>query len=182
MSYLKNISLLIASPAMAWEEIGKNPQPRQSLLQRLLYPLIAVIAIASFVHLFYDDTATVADCLRRAIVNVTVVFFGYMLSAYLLTLFFPTPAKAQGGTDKLHGVAIYSYVLLGGFVLLSTFLPWYSIIFNFAPFYLVFSLSQGVTYIDGELATGDLVATVKASLAVLLPFYALKVLLSAFLL
>lgn len=95
---------------------------------------------------------------------------------------FPTPAKAQGGTDKLHGVAIYSYVVLGGFVLLSTFLPWYSIIFNFAPFYLVFSLSQGVTYIDGELATGDLVATVKASLAVLLPFYALKVLLSAFLL
>lgn len=182
MSHLKNISLLIASPAMAWEEIGKYSLPRQSLLQRVFYPLIAVIAIASFVHLFYDNTAGVADGLRHAIVNVSVVFFGYMLCAYLLPLFFPSTAKAKGGADKLHTVAIYCYVILGAFVLLSIFLPWYNIIFNFAPFYLVYSLSQGVKYIDGELSNGDLAATAKASLAVLLPFYAIKVLLSLVLL
>ena len=60
MSFTKNILLMIASPADAWESIKKYNVPISIMLSKVLYPMLALLSITAFAELFYHAEATVA--------------------------------------------------------------------------------------------------------------------------
>ena len=84
MDLLKNIILVIISPRVGWEEINQATIPTGRVLGSAFYPLLALLAVSSFVPGLYDSTLTLSALLMNAITLFAAYFFTYFISSYLL--------------------------------------------------------------------------------------------------
>ena len=113
MSIAKNIFMVIASPKVGWEEINESVTPTQKVLSSGLYPVLALLAIASFVRYFYNPTDwTLSKLLIYAIIEFTSFFASYFLISYLLGGFYPRLVKTPASTTRLNNFIIYNLIYL----------------------------------------------------------------------
>ena len=86
MNFWKNIFLLFVAPQLGWQEIGKYNVPKDALLSKMFFPMLAVLALSNVASFFYLSGTSISSFLQKVIVDVGVYFFGYMLSTYLLVM------------------------------------------------------------------------------------------------
>lgn len=112
MDLLKNIILVIISPRVGWEEINQATIPTGRVLGSAFYPLLALLAVSSFVPGLYDSTLTLSALLMNAITLFAAYFFTYFISSYLLGGFYPELVKTKGAQERLDDYILYNLILL----------------------------------------------------------------------
>ena len=105
--------MVIVSPKVGWEEINESVTPTQKVLSSGLYPVLAILAVASFVRYFYNPTDwTLSKLLIYAIIEFTSFFASYFLISYLLGGFYPRLVKTPASTTRLNNFIIYNLISL----------------------------------------------------------------------
>lgn len=170
MDILKNILVLIASPRVGWEDINVGGIATSRVMRVAFFPLLAVLAITTFVPMAYDKTITVSMSLMMAIINFSSYFFSYYIVCYLLGGFYPQLVKTKGATARLHELVLYSLIYLVLLAIIANVLP-----INFTPIffmmtYLVWIVYRGTHYMGLEKQQESRFLIVASALLLLTPF------------
>lgn len=113
MSIARNIALVIVSPKIGWEEINLSGHPTSKVLQGGFYPVLALLAIASFVPMLYDPTAwTLPKSLMYAIIEFSSFFATYYLASYLIGGFYPEIVRTHSANVRLNNFIAYNLIFL----------------------------------------------------------------------
>lgn len=176
MDILKNILLVIVSPRVGWEDINVGGIATNKVMQAAFLPLLAVLAITSFVPMFYDKTVTLSMSLMRAIINFSSYFFSYYIVCYLLGGFYPDLVKTKGATARLHELVLYSLIYLVLLAIIANVLP-----IDFTPIffmmtYMVWIVYRGTHYMGLERSREPRFLIVTSALLLLTPVTIVKLL------
>ena len=109
MNFYKSIFHIISSPKAAWEEVRKFSIPKDLLLSKTLYPMLAIIAVSVFAKYFSNNDLTLSELLSMSISDVCKYFFGYMISAGLLLSVYKITKKDE--QNKLYVFIIFNYCI-----------------------------------------------------------------------
>ena len=141
MDIFKNILLLIVSPRVGWEDINAGGIATSRVRRVAFYPLLALLALTTFVPMLYDKTVTVSMSLMMAIINFSSYFFSYFIVSYLLSGFYPELVKTRGATARLHELVLYSLIYLVLLAIIANVLP-----INFTPIFFMMSYMVWIVY------------------------------------
>lgn len=147
MDILKNILLVIISPRVGWEDINVGGIATSRLLRQAFFPLLAILAVTSFVPMLYDATITLSMSLMTAIIQFSSYFFSYHIINYLLGGFFPELVKTKGASARLNDFIIYCLIYMVLLGIAANVLP-----IDFTPIfflmtYLVWIVYRGADYL-----------------------------------
>lgn len=152
MNFAKYIFFLIVSPTLGWKEIKKFKVPKEILLGKVYYPMMAILAITAFISYFYEGQLTLIDFLQKIISQVGIYFFGYMISSYILCSVLPSISNTKDGANKIHVFVIYIYTILMIISIVRNCIPSAAMvsILEFIPLYIVFVIWKGTKYFNAE--------------------------------
>ena len=146
MNLYKNIFQIIASPKAAWENIKKYNIPKDYLMSKTFYPLLAILAVSVFVRYFYGEELSLSEYLTMSIISVCKYFFGYLISVYFLSVIFADMLKEN--ENKLHVFLIYNYCILMIINIISFLIPSGVPILHFFPIYIVYVIFKSLDYFN----------------------------------
>ena len=86
MNDLKHLFLLLISPAKTWQKTDKVPYATQIFINKFLYPLMGITAIASFSEYFFNDIS-LSRALQLAIIEFVKFFAGFYALVYIVKYF-----------------------------------------------------------------------------------------------
>lgn len=110
---IRNFIVLLISPKVGWQYIDDKCHSAQRVLGAFFYPLLAILAISSFVPMIYDSAShTVSSSLMDAIVAFSKYMLSYYMCVYLLSGFYPQFTRSSLAMSKLSGYVIYNLALL----------------------------------------------------------------------
>lgn len=113
MNIAKNIALVIVSPKMGWEEVNLSGYSTSKVLQSAFYPMLALLAVASFIPMLYDSTSwTLAKTLMHSIIEFSSFFATYFLASYFIGGFYPEIVKTHSANVRLNNFIIYTLIYL----------------------------------------------------------------------
>ena len=82
--FLAVAQLLVASP-MAWKELDREKKAQTDFINRFLYPIFGLIALASFIGgLWFTREGDLENALKKSIVSVVAVFGAFYIVSYVL--------------------------------------------------------------------------------------------------
>lgn len=106
---LKKILVVIIKPKLGWQYIDDSGNSTQRVLSSVFFPLLAILAISSFVPMIYDSTThTLSSSLMDAIVSFSQYMITYFLCSYLLSGFYPEFSRSHIALAKLNNYLIYN--------------------------------------------------------------------------
>ena len=105
---LKKILVVIIKPKLGWQYIDDSGNSTQRVLSSVFFPLLAILAISSFIPMIYDSTITLSDTLMKAIVSFSGYMLTYFLCSYLLSGFYPEFSRSHIALAKLNNYLIYN--------------------------------------------------------------------------
>ena len=110
---IRNFIVLLISPKVGWQYIDDKCHSAQRVLGTFFYPLLAILAISSFVPMIYDSAShTVSSSLMDAIVAFSKYMLSYYLCVYLLSGFYPQFTRSSLAMSKLSSYVIYNLAFL----------------------------------------------------------------------
>jgi len=110
---IKDFAILLISPKVGWQYIDDRCYSAQRVLGAFFYPLLAILAISSFVPLIYDSASnTLSSALMSAIVAFAKYMLTYYLCVYLLSGFYPQFTRSSLAMSKLSNYVIYNLSFL----------------------------------------------------------------------
>ncbi len=110
---IRNFIVLLMSPKVGWQYIDDKCQSAQRVLSTFFFPLLAILAISSFVPMIYDSASnTVSSSLMKAIVAFSKYMLTYYLCVYLLSGFYPQFTRSSLAMSKLSNYVIYNLAFL----------------------------------------------------------------------
>ena len=109
MSLLKNMSLVVISPAAGWDDIDKSGYPASTVLSGLYYPLLALMSVSCFCAMLYDHTLTLSMSVMRAVIAFVSYFIAYYTVVFLIDCLFPR--QTQGKVAKARCCNYVAYIL-----------------------------------------------------------------------
>ena len=145
MDIVKNIILIIISPRVGWEEVNRASISTGRLMSKVFLPLLAVMAISSFVPMLYEKTRTLSASLMNAVVEFASYYITYFISSYLLSGFYPEIVKTKAGTDRLNDYILYNLIFLVLLTIAGHLLP-----INFTPVFFLMLYMPWIAYCGVE--------------------------------
>lgn len=147
MYLIKNIILVIISPKVGWDSVNQSGIPSSTLLARVFFPLLGLLALSAFVPRVYDSTLEWTTLVTSAILQCAAFFFNYYISSYLLSGFYPEITKTQAGMSRLNSYIIHilSYLILLN--LISNVMPIDFTPVLFLMVYVLWIATQGTEYL-----------------------------------
>lgn len=110
---LRHFLVLIISPKVGWQYIDDKCNSSQRVLGGLFFPLLAILAISSFVPMIYDSAShTLSSSLMDAIIAFSKYMLTYYLCVYLLSGFYPQFTRSSLAMSKLSNFLIYNISFL----------------------------------------------------------------------
>ncbi len=175
MSLLKNMSLVVISPAAGWDDIDKSGYSAATVLSGLYYPLLALMSVSCFCAMLYDQTVTLSVSVMRAVIAFVSYFIAYYAVVFLIDCLFP--GQTHGKVAKARCCNYVAYIL-AFLVILETLL---NVLQQFPPMnffriyaYVIAFRGLGFVRVDKEVRTkfllvcGTLLITVPMVLSRLL--------------
>ncbi|MBR5102603.1 MAG: hypothetical protein IK092_05715 [Muribaculaceae bacterium] len=147
MSIRKNIALVIISPKIGWEEINQSGISSQKLLSSAFYPLLALLAISSFVPMIYDSTLPLSTCLMNGVIAFFSYFVTHYLCNYLLAGFFPDLNETKAAAYRLDIFVIYNLIFLVILNIFANLLPTQFTPLYFMMLYTSFMIFKGAQFL-----------------------------------
>lgn len=110
---IRNFIVLLISPKVGWQYIDDKCYSSQRVLSSFFFPLLAILAVSSFVPMIYDSAShTISTSLMRAIVAFSVFMLTYYLCVYLLSGFYPQFTRSSLAMSKLSNYVIHNLSFL----------------------------------------------------------------------
>lgn len=147
-SFIKHIIQLVISPAKGWEDVSHAGLQPAELTRRGLYPMLAVLAVASMINLAYYDHFTLIEGLQTAIAKFTSYFVTLFIAQYLFSIFMPGIAGNAGSTFKDNSFVIYSLSTLIFLTIITFLIPGNLAILKIIPALTIFVMFKGARYLD----------------------------------
>lgn len=171
MNFVKNLFFLITSPQNGWQAIGKYYVPMSIIQNKFLYPLIGLLALTSFVQLFYNAEYTV----MWAIVNVIICFVAYLITYFACLYFVPFFFQSiMDSNDLINRFSIYVTYNLSFLVVISIIrglLPSEFLPLLFFVLYVIYIMYKGLDFIKFEGNAIALISVLSAMMIVIPPFF-----------
>lgn len=167
MEIVKIILLIIISPKAGWEEVNQSAIPTGKIQSSVFLPLLAILAISTFIPMIYDRTLTLPNTLMQAIISFSGYYLAYYLTAFILGGTYPELVQGKVATDRMNDYVMYNLIYLILLSIIKNLLP-----VDFAPiffmmFYLPYIAYRGTDYL-GVSSSKVLKFTIIASLMMLL--------------
>ncbi len=168
---IRNFIVLLISPRVGWQYIDDKCYSSQRVLGTFFYPLLAILAISSFVPMIYDSASyTVSSSLMKAIISFSVFMLTYYLCIYLLSGFYPQFTRSSLAMSKLCSYVIYNLAFL---ILLSIlinvlngeFSPLY-----FLVLYMPYIAYRGVDFLCVDSDKSIKFVVISSIMMILFPF------------
>lgn len=148
MSVIKNLFLITVSPQLGWDEINKSGHTTRMVLQGGFFPMLAVLAMASFVPYLYDSEEwTVAHCIVHAIAELSGFVATLYISSFLLGGFFGELSKSHSSTIRMNNFIAYNLMYLIFVEILSNLMSYLFPPVLFLFLYLPVIASKGMGYL-----------------------------------
>lgn len=166
MNFIKNIFLLLVSPSTGWAEIKKFNVPKEIMLSRVFYPLLAILAISSLALFFYSPGNTLAFYIQNSVICFATYFFGYLTASYFLNSLYPKLSDDPSSANRFSIFIIYCYTILVIIAIINNALNNF-VFFEILPLYIVFIVWKGIQFLKIETDAPKFVVIV--SCMILLP-------------
>ena len=135
-------TLLISSPARAWEEI-RLQEDSQSVFVRFVYPMIGFCGLSVFIG--WDGTISFQFAMTQCCAVAVSLFGGYFLAAYLINTMRVRMFKMESDMPLTQQFAGYASVVLFLLQIIMGLLPDFRIIGMLLQFYTVFVVWEGAS-------------------------------------
>lgn len=145
MSLISNILLMIVSPAIGWDRIGKLSIPPKIVQNQVLFPTLAVLALSSMSEIFFTGVS-----LTNALVDTIIEFAAYFFTFYISSIImnFYSPGESQDAKDRMDNMLMFAmeYILL--LSIIENLLPSDFSILKFLMLYVVIIMYSGLGYVN----------------------------------
>lgn len=169
MNFAKNILLLFLSPADAWDNIKKYSVPVGLMLSKVLYPMLAVLAVTAFAEMFYREEASFAYCIQKAIIDFAKYFFAYHICSYILTGFFPPVVNNKETANRVNISIIYNFSVLILLNIINNLLPTPWLFINIFYLYVFITSHKAAEYIG--VKSNHIFLYILAAFCIVVPFF-----------
>ncbi|MGN1246883.1 MAG: hypothetical protein ACI4UN_09630 [Muribaculaceae bacterium] len=169
MNFAKNILLLFLSPADAWDSIKKYSVPSGLMLSKVLYPLLAVVAVTAFAEMFYREEASLAYCIQKAIIDFAKFFFAYHICSYILTGFFDRIVNNKETANRVNVAIIYNFTILIILNIINNLLPTPWLFINIFYLYVFITCHKAAEFLG--VKSNDIFLYLLAGLSIIVPFF-----------
>lgn len=137
---------LIFNPYKAWQELSNDTVREQYLPLLLVYPLLIITALSTYVHYWYGYT-TLAEATREALITL-LKFSACIVTAFVLMI---KPGRKHFTTDysktQAHVFVTFTYTITLLSVLINNLLPSDFAFVQFMPVYIIWIVYQGRDYL-----------------------------------
>ena len=149
LHYLKNLIQLILSPHRAWAEIAEEDVAPSRLLERGLYPLLAIVAVTAFCHGFYGSAPfEIGKALEAALAQFVALFLSVLIGRALLEVAIPVLSSEKVPMPRLATVPAYTTGILALINIIGNVCPIELSILWLLPLLLTVVLWQGADYLS----------------------------------
>lgn len=147
MNFFRLLLQLILSPVQGWADIALAEVPTRRLLLHGLLPLLAVVALTSFLPGFYHPgQATWTALMQHAIVSFMKFFVSYFIAVFAfswcLHRFSDAPSEYRSQTFAIFNLAMLSLIDL-----VENCLPIELTVVNFLAIYVAIVMLRGTHYL-----------------------------------
>ena len=145
MSLFANTLLMIVSPSVGWEKIGRLSIPTKALQGKVYFPTLAVLAVSTMFEMFFGSCT-----LTIAVINAIIAFAAYFFTFYISSMImnFISPGDTQDAKNRLDNLIIFALEYLVLINIVSNMLPSHFTILEFLKLYVAFILFRGLDYIN----------------------------------
>lgn len=177
MSVIKNLFLITVSPQLGWEEINKSGHTTRTVLQSGLFPMLAVLALASFAPMFYEEEWTVSRCVLHAIAELSSFIAALYVVSLLLSGCFSELSKSHSSTIRMNNYIAYNLMYYVFIEALNNAMAYLFPPLLFLYFYLPVMASKGTEYLGiADKKRSLRVALVASLLMLTVPYIVRKLL------
>ena len=138
---------LIINPYKAWQELSNNIVRQQYLPLLLVYPLLIITSLSSYVHYWYGYS-TLPDATQEALLT----FFKYAACIVSLLVLIVKPGRKHFAGDysksQAHVFVGYTYTITLLSVLINNLLPSDFTFIQFMPVYITWIVYQGRKFLN----------------------------------
>ena len=177
MSVIKNLFLITVSPQLGWDDINKSGHTTRTVLQGGMFPMLAVLALVSFVPMLYEEDWTMSRCVIHAIAELSSFIAALYIVSFLLGGFFSELSKSHSSTIRMNNYIAYNLMFLVFIEILNNSMAYLFPPLLFLYLYLPVIASKGVEYlgVTGEKRIWGVVLTASA-LMLAIPYIVRKLL------
>lgn len=174
--FFKNLVQLILSPAHAWEEVDQENLEPETLAAQGVYPLLALVAVTSFVQGLYARTFELGAMLQLAIAEFVALLATYFIGTALIDTFGNRFASKGLSIKKVRTVVLYTVALLAVIQVIENLVPVELTVVKFLPAFAAIVLCRANAYltIDKDKEGAYILLSIAS---VIIPWFILKTLL-----
>ena len=142
--------LILTSPAKAWNTVTRE-ESEDPFMQRFFFPLLGILAVASILGLFLSaQEFNLSLALKHCIIEVSSMFGGLYLSAYLLRLIASRFFMLDQSMPTWLQFVGYSYSACFATNILMLFFPAIALL-SLLRFYTAYIVWEGIGPFLGKL-------------------------------
>lgn len=169
MKLLRNILIVIISPKYGWEEINTSSVSTSDILNKAFFPLLAILALTSFMPLVYGEPTTFIKLSLTAIVLASAFFFTYYITSYFLSGFYPEVVKTQAGQARMNDYILYNLIFFVLLIIMRNMLPIDFTPIRFLMIFLAWIAKRGVMYLGISEEKENKFVVIASAMMLLLP-------------
>lgn len=169
MNYFKNISYVACFPRNGWAAVKHDEVQWREVQSRVLYPMLAVLALSAFMALVYDVRATLVGCIVAAVIDFAKYFFSFFIASYVVTGYFPLVVKDKRSVNRANVATLYCMAVIVALNIIDNLLPASFPYLKILYLYVFFMAWKADRYLGIEEGGDKKILIVIAALVLLLP-------------
>lgn len=148
MSVIKNLFLITVSPQLGWDDINKSGHSTRKVLQGGFYPLLMVLAAASFAPMLYDSVEwPLFRCLIHSIAEFSGFFASFFITGLALGAFCKDLTQTNSYLARMHNFVAYNLMYLIFIEMVNNAMAYLFTPMFFLYLYAPVIVSKGVDYL-----------------------------------
>lgn len=169
MNYFKNASYVVCFPRNGWKAVGHSSVQWRDVQSRVLYPMLAVLALSAFMSLAYDARATLVGCIMAAVIDFAKYFFAFFIASYVATGYFPAVVKSKQMANRVNVVILYCMAMMVALNIIDNLLPASFPYLKILYFYVFFMAWKADNYLEIADDGNKKILIVIAAMVLVLP-------------
>ena len=147
--FLKTILQLILAPRKAWSDVAEDDPNPARVLERGLYPLMAIMALTAFCHGFYGaEPFQIGRALESALGQFLSLFLTVMIARGAFESLMPPMQTEKVPMARIANVSSFSTGILAIINIIANLCPIDLAIFWFLPAFLIVVLWHAAEYLS----------------------------------
>ena len=137
---------IMFSPVEGWKKLRRSKIPTEKIQAGCFYPILAVLAAANFMELFYSSRTSISEIVVKGVVAFTSYFFGYFCVLLVLQLVLTKTMFENFKEEYGKNFIMMALASLAFFQIFSEILPILWPVLIFLPLWTIFFMVKGIKF------------------------------------